>query len=175
MITKGEKMIEKEERTEGIDNENIDNDGIAEREASFKNSGDSTPVNNENKTESNETEDFYALVMKKMESENLSFMEAQDKLRQEKSTVDASPNVKVDLEKEIQLIAFKDRNPNTGKFGWNYPFDFQRKLKDRYPNTNFELDDIKKVCMNLMGKGILHGKFFEYGQKYVFERRNLKV
>lgn len=188
----------------------IDSDGIAEREASFNNSGDSTstnnnetntesidyklpewpqasvkksndstPISNDNETKTErsviEPKDFQALIREKMESENLSFPEAREQVLKERKIDAVGSPVKVDLKKEITTLAFKDYNQYTGKFGWNYPANFQQKLNGMYPYNNFELDDIKKVCFELNQNGILHGKYFEYGQKYVFEQKNLKV
>ncbi|WMW24691.1 hypothetical protein RE474_11465 [Methanolobus sediminis] len=168
-----------EERAEGIDDESIAHKLPEWPQPSVKKSNDSTPISidNETKTESSviEPKDFQALIMEKMESENLSFPEAREQVLKERKIDAVSSPIEINLEKEIQTLAFKHYDQTTGKFGWNYPIDFKRKLEFQYPNVNFSLREIERTCSLLQYKFILCGRKYEEGMKYVFERKNLKV
>ncbi|WP_440953565.1 hypothetical protein [Methanococcoides sp. FTZ1] len=112
--------------------------------------------------------DDYTQIMALMDSEGIGFTEAKARIMTQKCK-------NLDVKQEIQTIALKARRDD-GSFIWKFGSDFQYQLKMKYPDTNYNLDEIERICDELVSEGILHRQTFDDQKrpKYVFERKNLQ-
>lgn len=101
-------------------------------------------------------------ILERMTTKKLSYGEAVAEMVRES----------IDLDKEIEKIAFSEFFQ--GRFWWLYPYQFQSRLKKEHQGAIFSEEEIEESCQRLIVKGILYGKEYEQGMKYVFNNKTLK-